>query len=216
MTEMPATDAQVFIFAKAPVLGTVKTRLAATIGDQAALSVYRRMLWRCAARLAQGPWRTSLSVTPDAAAHDPQTWPDGVPVVQQGGGDLGARMLRALMQATPEAPVLVVGSDIPDLSARHIAQAIKALDHAALVFGPSGDGGFYLVGASAPPSPDIFAGVTWSQPTTLAAVLANCAAPPALIDTLDDFDDMASFAAHRQDPDWTSLLPDEGSGPTTA
>lgn len=208
MTKTARHDPQVVIFAKAPVLGTVKTRLAATIGDAAALAVYRRMLWRCTARLTQGPWRTVLSVTPDAAADDNQHWPDGVDRMRQGSGDLGARMLNALMLARPDAPVLVVGSDIPELAGRHISQAILALQDHDLVFGPSADGGFYLVGASNPPPADIFAGVTWSSPSTLSQVVRNCAAPPALIDMLDDFDDAAALSRHHGNPDWDDLLLD--------
>ncbi|MFU8825266.1 TIGR04282 family arsenosugar biosynthesis glycosyltransferase [Yoonia sp.] len=199
---------QVIIFAKAPVLGTVKTRLAATIGDVAALAVYQRMLRRCVGRLGRGAWRTILSVTPDDARHDSAHWPVGPDVVQQGGGDLGARMLRALMQAKAGAPVLVVGSDIPELGAGHIAQALDALAQNDLVFGPSTDGGFYLVGAKCPPPSDIFASVTWSSSTTLAQVIGNCAVLPALIDMLDDFDDMTVFARHRDHPDWATLLAD--------
>ncbi|MBQ2259774.1 MAG: TIGR04282 family arsenosugar biosynthesis glycosyltransferase [Loktanella sp.] len=206
MTDTGRSAAQLVIFAKAPVLGTVKTRLAATIGDAAALAVYRRMLWRCTDRLRQGQWRLILSVTPDATTNGSHDWPADIDLVGQGKGDLGARMLRALQQARPDAPVVVVGSDIPELAARHVTQAIKALETDKLVFGPSADGGFYLVGASAPPPQDIFAGVTWSSPSTLAQVIRNCALRPALIDMLDDFDDMAAFARHRDNPDWASLL----------
>ncbi|MFU8866142.1 MAG: TIGR04282 family arsenosugar biosynthesis glycosyltransferase [Rhodobacterales bacterium] len=207
MTEIGEKGAQLYIFAKAPVLGTVKTRLAATIGDAAALAVYRRMLWRCAERLGQGPWRMSLAVTPDAAADDSDDWPAGVDREGQGGGDLGARMLRCLERAGPAAPVLVVGSDIPVLAARHIRQALSALQQNELVFGPSEDGGFYLVGANSPPPSDIFSNVTWSSPTALAQVIAQCPGTPALIDRLDDLDDMAAFARHRDNPDWTDLMP---------
>ncbi|MFU8882648.1 MAG: TIGR04282 family arsenosugar biosynthesis glycosyltransferase [Rhodobacterales bacterium] len=199
-------DALVVIFAKAPVLGTVKTRIAATIGDAAALAVYRRMLWRSTNRLAQGPWRSALAVTPDASVTGSNDWPDGIDRIPQGGGDLGARMLRALQPARPDAPVLVVGSDIPRLAPQHICQALAALRHSDLVFGPSADGGFYLIGASTPPPPDIFSAVPWSAPSTLARTMANCPVPPALIDPLEDFDDMAAFARHRDEPDWADLL----------
>lgn len=202
--------AQVVIFAKAPVAGTVKTRLAAAIGDAAALEVYRRMLWGCTDRLAQGPWHVQLAVTPDATATQSDDWPQGVARLPQGDGDLGDRMMRFLQQARPDAPVLVVGSDIPALSAPHIAQALSALDRNDLVFGPCVDGGFYLVGARMPPKPDLFAQVTWSAPTTLDQVIARCAVPPALIDRLDDFDDMDSYRRHRLDPAWSGLVPQKG------
>ena len=200
--------AQVIIFAKAPILGTVKTRLAATLGNAKALLIYQRMLQRCADRLGQGAWHTVFSVTPDDAVYDSTHWPVGVELIQQGEGDLGARMLRALARARSGAPVIVTGSDIPELGAEHIVQALDALAHKDLVFGPSTDGGFYLVGANYPPPPDIFAGVRWSSSSTLAQVITNCTTPTALIDVLDDFDDMAAFARHRDHVDWTALVAD--------
>jgi hypothetical protein len=199
---------RVFIFAKAPVLGRVKTRLAADVGEIAALAVYKRMLWRCVERLSAGPWSLTLCVTPDAAAADDAYWPEGVDRTPQGGGDLGDRMLRALSSASPASPVVVVGSDIPDLDSVHIARAFCALDHAPIVCGPSGDGGFYLIGASAPPPTDVFANVTWSSPKTLSQVIANLepSSVVPLIDTLDDLDDMDVFERHREDPHWAALL----------
>lgn len=188
----------VVIFAKAPVLGTVKTRLAAGIGDAAALAVYRQMLHQVTARLAQGDWRLRLAVTPDVSAKRDDLWPEGVMRVAQGGGDLGARMLRFLAPATMAAPVVVVGSDIPGLGADHVAQAFAALRRAPLVFGPAEDGGFYLVGASKAPSDTLFAGVTWSTASVLQDTITNCApGDAAQIETLADLDDAASLAAHQ-------------------
>jgi hypothetical protein len=215
MTESDETPAvgvfplpRVYIFAKAPVLGSVKTRLAADLGDAAALVIYKRMLWRCAKRLDEGTWTLILSVTPDDTAEDRLNWPAGFPRIPQGDGDLGARMLRLLSTATRSSPVIVVGSDIPDLNSLHIKQAVTALGRDTLVFGPSEDGGFYLVGASAPPPPSIFNHVAWSTAATLAHVVANCPASvaPSLIGPLDDFDDMAAFERHQDEPDWKELL----------
>src|SRR5438270_756285 len=84
------------------------------------------------------------------------------PRFHQGGGDLGARMRRALA-ACPPGPVVLVGSDIPALAPAHIAEAFGLLGHCELVFGPTGDGGFWLVGARRSPRlPPLFGPVRWS------------------------------------------------------
>jgi rSAM/selenodomain-associated transferase 1 len=200
------TGAQLVIFAKEPVPGQVKTRLAATIGDTAAAMIYHRMLAQNVQRLKTGPWQASLSVAPDCAVQRPQMFPPGPKLRPQGGGDLGARMWRVLAEARADAPVVLVGSDIPGLAGRHVAAAFAALEDNDLVIGPSRDGGFYLIGARCCPAADIFAGVAWSQATTLAQVLANCAVKPAQIAMLDDCDDWTDFERHAGNPDWMALL----------
>lgn len=189
---------EVVIFAKAPVRGTVKTRLARDIGDDAALALYLHMLHGVVARLSGADWHLRLAVTPDDSVADDTLWPKGVARVAQGDGDLGVRMLRALNRARQGTPVIVVGSDIPALGARQVARAFAALHDKPMVFGPAEDGGFYLVGASSRPPAGLFEGVTWSTGSVLADSLATC--PPgaaALIDPLADLDDLASLAAHR-------------------
>ncbi|MDZ4095143.1 MAG: TIGR04282 family arsenosugar biosynthesis glycosyltransferase [Paracoccaceae bacterium] len=186
------------IFAKAPVLGRVKTRLAADIGDAAALAIYLRMLQGVVARLTQGDWRLRLAVTPDDSAEQGAIWPSDVERLAQGEGDLGTRMLRVLASATPMAPVVVVGSDIPGLGVGQITRAFKALRTRPLVFGPSEDGGFYLAGASQTPPEGLFQGVIWSTATVLRDSIATSRqGSVALIDTLDDLDDVAALARHR-------------------
>lgn len=171
-----ASRGRVSLFARAPVLGTVKTRLAAELGDAAALAIYRRMLRRSVERVSRGDWHLSLHVAPDRSAARPDLWPKGADREPQGTGGLGDRMLRALRAATQASPVVVVGNDIPDLDACHVADAFAAPARAGIVFGPSGDGGFYLVGAAAPPPPGLFGGVPWSSPTTLAQAIGSCGA----------------------------------------
>ncbi len=201
------------IFAKAPLRGRVKTRLAADLGPDAALDIYRRLLARTLARLSRPAWRCDLWVTPDAAVAEDALWPGALPRRKQGEGDLGARMGRALAQATTDRPAIVVGTDVPDLDARHIDAALAALERAPLTFGPARDGGFYLVGARGAPPGGLFADIPWSRPDTLARCLDN-AAPlcPALIDPLDDLDDLGDLERHRGEPDWEALR----FGPTIA
>jgi rSAM/selenodomain-associated transferase 1 len=182
----------VHIFAKAPLPGTVKTRLARTIGDVAACDLYRDMLAQTVRRLGAGTgWHTVLAVTPDVAADRPDLWPVAAERRPQGPGDLGARMLRVLATAREDRPVVIVGSDIPDLDAPHVASAFAALRGGEIVIGPALDGGFWLIGASAPPPAGLFDAVRWSTAFALSDTLANAAGlrVALLDDRLEDLDD---------------------------
>jgi hypothetical protein len=100
--------------------------------------------------------------------------PDAVGVMGQSAGDLGERM-RSLMAQVLDggAPAaLVVGSDLPDLSAAALgsAAAVLAANPDALVVGPSADGGYYLVGATR--VPEVFHGIAWGTNAVLAQTRA--------------------------------------------
>jgi rSAM/selenodomain-associated transferase 1 len=183
----------VFVFARAPRLGTVKRRLARDIGDRAALRFHRATLARVLRELAADRrFTTVLAQTPDRARI---ARPRGVAMMPQGGGDLGARMQRILGRARRAA---VVGCDIPGLRAADVAAAFQALGRAQACFGPAEDGGYWLValGPRRPSHP--FAGVRWSTPHALADTLANFIdRPVALLRTLRDVDSVADLRAQE-------------------
>ncbi len=183
------------IFARRPQLGRVKSRLAADIGSVNALRFYRSTLSALCRRLsAGGSWQTWLGVTPDASLLDARIWPATIPRLPQGYGDLGDRMERILV-VFGQNPVLIVGSDIPDVSARHIAAAFEALHRRDLVFGPSADGGYWLVGARRGcDAAGLFEGVRWSGPEVLSDTMKNAQGKRIeLLDELDDIDDGSSY-----------------------
>jgi rSAM/selenodomain-associated transferase 1 len=182
------------IMARAPRLGVGKRRLARDLGTLAAWRFQRRMLERLLRRLARDPrWTTWLAVTPDRAANWATHWAvqGAAParVIPQGAGSLGERMVR-LLRERPPGPVVVVGSDIPELDAGQVARALQALGRHDWVFGPAADGGYWLVGARrrrAPWRP--FDAVRWSSPHALADSLANLkGARVALLEELHDVD----------------------------
>ncbi len=178
------------IMARAPRLGAGKRRLARDLGALAAWRFQRAMLGRLLRRLARDPrWTTWLAVTPDRAAHGAAHWAAPVQVIPQGAGGLGPKMAR-LLRERPPGPVVVVGSDIPDLHAGHIAQAFRALGRHDWVFGPAADGGYWLVGARRRRPPwRPFDKVRWSSRHALADSLANLAgARIALLEELHDVD----------------------------
>ncbi|HEU0215606.1 MAG TPA: TIGR04282 family arsenosugar biosynthesis glycosyltransferase [Stellaceae bacterium] len=178
------------LFVRIPRLGIGKRRLAREIGDVAAVRFERLMLARSLRRLGRDPrWRLRLAVTPDHAARG---WPGATP---QGSGDLGERMRRAL--AGP-GPRLLVGSDIPGMTAAHIAAAFRLLGRHDVVFGPARDGGFWLVGCRHR-APN-FGQVRWSSAHALADVLGNLplSVSVGFAATLDDVDDGAGYRQINQ------------------
>jgi len=188
---------RLLVFARAPRPGEVKRRLAAEIGDEAALAFYRANLFDLLARLCADPrWRCHLMVTPDDAAGDDALWPRDIERSPQGPGDLGERMRRAL-ETAPPGPAVLIGSDVPGIGPEHVARAFVALERHAFVFGPSPDGGFWLVGgARREPLPDsLFRDVRWSSPCALADSLASLPADATftLVDELEDVDDVLAW-----------------------
>jgi uncharacterized protein len=187
-------------FVKTPRLGRVKSRLAADVGAMAATAFYRRTLGSVLPPLARdGRWRCWLAVTPDRDVQGTASWPTGWRAIPQGSGDLGQRMARPLRRLPP-GPVVIIGTDVPDIRPRHVARAFEALGDNDAVFGPSSDGGYWLIGIGRrqrviPPFKD----VRWSTEFALADTLANFGDGKkiAVLETLDDIDDGAALARWR-------------------
>ncbi len=178
------------IFARAPRLGAGKRRLARDIGAAQAVRFQRTMLALTLRRLAGDPrWTTYIAVTPDRS----RPWP--LKTIPQGTGGLGPRMAR-VARGLPPGPVVIVGCDIPDMTAGHIARAFHELGRCDAVFGPATDGGYWLVGLRRRPRfIDPFAGVRWSTRHALGDTLANLnRRSVALIETLSDVDEGADLA----------------------
>jgi len=184
------------VVARPPRLGRGKRRLAAEIGALAAWRFYRQALATVLRRLARDPrWVLWLAVTPDRAAGQ-RGWPIRTRRVGQGTGDLGRRMKRAL-GGCPPGPAVLVGSDIPGIRAGHIADAFRSLGRHDVVFGPAGDGGYWLVGVrrTAALPARMFDGVRWSTRHALCDTLASL--PPGTkvgaVATLEDVDDADAY-----------------------
>lgn len=151
----------------------MKTRLGRGIGTARAASFYRHTTATVVARLGADPrWRTVLAVAPNAALAS-RAWPSFFDRVGQGVGNLGARLER-VMDGLPPGPVVIVGTDIPEIRPDHIAGAIKRLGQADAVFGPAPDGGYWLVGLKRRPRvPRAFRKVRWSSEHALSDTRAN-------------------------------------------
>ncbi len=188
------------VFARMPRVGQVKTRLARDIGSVAAWAFQRRTLHAVVRPLARDPrWRCWLAVTPDRAIHFSRVWPECHGFVTQGAGDLGRRMACVSESLSP-GPVVIIGADVPAIRPRHVARAFKELGRFDAVFGPAGDGGYWLVGMKRRPRfTDLFRGVRWSTELALADTVANLkpGQTHALLETLDDIDDAEAYKRWR-------------------
>jgi rSAM/selenodomain-associated transferase 1 len=183
--------------AKMPILGRVKRRLGGEIGNVAALRFYRHCLGHTLLRLAKDKrWQMTIAVTPDRD-RTAQVW-GKIGRVPQGEGDLGRRMQRLITQVPP-GPAIIIGSDIPELRAGHVAEAFRLLRGADAVFGGAPDGGYWLVGFRRTPKVlQPFAGVRWSSPHALADTLGNLKGKRiAFAATLSDVDSKQDLRRER-------------------
>jgi rSAM/selenodomain-associated transferase 1 len=184
------------LFVRAPALGIGKRRLARDVGDGAAVRFERLMVLLLLRRLARdGRWRLKIAVTPDKARHRAGHWHHGIEAADQGSGDLGQRMDRAL-RTCPPGPVVLVGADIPALGPGAVAAAFRLLGGCDLVFGPAVDGGFWLVGARCPRRlPRLFERVRWSGSYALADTLAGLPQriTVGFVERLEDVDDGGAY-----------------------
>ena len=189
------------VFARAPELGRVKTRLAAEVGDGAALRAYRTLAEQViAAASASTTYSMTVAYTPPDAEPAMRQWlGPGVMLRPQSGADLGARMAAAIADAISGGAerVVVIGTDCPDVTADVVAEAFTRLGVADVVLGPASDGGYYLIGMSRPHR-ELFEGVPWSSAETLRATLARARAgglSVALLDERRDIDTVEHWRA---------------------
>lgn len=198
----PASYAHLVIFARRPLLGVGKRRLAAAIGDVEAVRFQRTAVDGLLRRLAVDPrWTTTVATSPDR----PTDWLRGrAAAAPQGRGDLGQR-LTTLARRFPRGRLVIIGSDTPVVGPADVAAAFDALRGHEAVVGPARDGGYWLIGlrrSARGPLP--FDDIRWSSAHTLADTLARLEGRRvARLQTLEDVDDVASyrrFTARSQRP----------------
>lgn len=162
------TKELIIVFVKNIKLGKVKTRLAKTIGNQAAYEVY--------SELVKVTETATKNITTDKRIYFSDAiietkWGNAYKAVQK-GANLGERMKDAFKKGFDDGynRIVLIGSDLPDISSTHIQNGLKALQHNDVVFGPAIDGGYYLIGLSKLKD-YVFDDKPWSQPNLLEITL---------------------------------------------
>ncbi|HKB05188.1 MAG TPA: TIGR04282 family arsenosugar biosynthesis glycosyltransferase [Gemmataceae bacterium] len=190
------------VFLKYPEPGKVKTRLAAEFGAEVAARLYREWVGGVL-RAVQAARRTTRVVGyfDGAPAERFTEWAALVDEwLPQPTGDLGTRLAAGFAWGHEcGGPILAIGTDCLDLHAFHLAVAVEELRSQDVVFGPTSDGGYYLVGTRRH-VPGFFDGVRWSSPHTLADHRGRCrkiGLTVALLPTLDDIDTAADLLAYE-------------------
>jgi len=209
----------IILFVKYPEKGRVKTRLARSLGDDAAVKIYCQLVSRLVRMLRE------VSVEEVRVCYDPSEkrqqieawlrpiWLDAGEVLAseevsnkepalvfrpQCEGDLGARLQLAFSQVfeenessgVPESQVLTIGSDCIEIDGQTFQEAWKSLEEKDVVFGPTFDGGYYMVGMNSS-YPDIFENIPWSSETTMEVSLQRAlesGLDVALLDEKHDID----------------------------
>jgi hypothetical protein len=178
---MPTPDNALAIMAKAPIPGTVKTRLVPPLTQIQAAELSRVLLLDLldhvqglngtARYLCYAPDQAEASMRAIAGAN--------FYLMPQRGADLGARMAAVFddLWGRGHRSIVLIGSDLPAFPLDYLAEAFAylATPPARVVLGPSEDGGYYLVGMNRR-EPEIFHGMTWSHDRVLAQTLAKLAA----------------------------------------
>jgi rSAM/selenodomain-associated transferase 1 len=154
----------IIVFAKAPVPGRVKTRLAASIGPAAAARLYAEFVARMLETLAAWPDLADIEIHTDTPTNVWDAY--GFPRRLQAAGALSLKLFHALDSALRRGhpAALVAGSDSPTLPAGYLQELLES--KADVSFGPCEDGGYYAVAARRV-HPRMFDGVAWSGPSAL-------------------------------------------------
>ena len=172
------------VFARTPVFGKVKNRLAIKLGKAKALEIHLRLV------------EHTLAVVNNSGCSYKVYLSEGSNVKQafsyelQSGIDLGERMNKALQtEFETNTKVCLIGSDCLALTVTHITNAFKQLDAADVVIGPAIDGGYYLIGMKKP-QPQLFSKISWGSSTVLENTLQICAGSGLVVHQLDLLNDI--------------------------
>jgi uncharacterized protein len=210
--------ARLIIFAKEPHPGQVKTRLSPPLSPEAVAQLYHCFIQDILDEMARMPeMRLAVAFSPPTArAFFRRLAPPGTNLFPQEGADLGERMARAFARsfAAGFGPVLLRGSDVPDLPAAMVseAHAVLAAGQAQVVLGPATDGGYHLVGLTEPQAA-LFRGPAWSSNTVLTDTLhlarqlslkVHLLPPWPDIDTYDDLQTFLNRPRPAPQPGWRS------------
>lgn len=190
-------ESLLLVFAKTPLLGKVKTRLAETLGQEKALWVYQQLLVKTEGVVQQVFSKVVVFYAGQSASDFRGCFKDFQKKPQQ-GKDLGARMYHAFewgfAQGYPK--VIGIGADLWNLDQGTIEGALSALDATDVVLGPANDGGYYLIGMRTF-HPELFKNKTWSSPDLMRETLKDLQSKRvALLEEKSDIDSYKDLVLH--------------------
>lgn len=189
----------IIVFTRNPELGKVKTRLAATIGNEATLAVYQSLLQHTETVLSTLNNHVAVYYTNQISHNDIWNKPHYHKYLQH-GDDLGQRMYNAFKEQfnLHYNKVVIVGSDLFDLKPHHITDAFKALEQNDVVIGPAQDGGYYLLGMKTL-LPQVFNNKAWSSETVFENTLKDLQNHKVeILEMLNDIDTFEDLKAHAE------------------
>jgi rSAM/selenodomain-associated transferase 1 len=185
----------IIVFVKNITLGKVKTRLAKTIGNQAAFEVYSELV-KVTELATQNIVTDKRIYFSDAIVG--ANWENDYKAVQE-GENLGERMKNAFKKGFEDGynRIVLIGSDLPDINSNIIENGLQSLNNTEVVFGPALDGGYYLIGLSKL-NAFVFEDKPWSQPHLLDITLKELEQKKisyTLLETLNDIDTFEDLEA---------------------
>ena len=200
---MASGDGSVIMFVKAPRPGMVKSRLAGTVGDEAALALYMCFVQDTVRMLLESRYPFTVFFHPARSKEMIARWLGyDRKICPQRGSDLGERMKNAFGDVFSQGSTraVLIGSDMPDLPHSFIDEAFTSLEDHDAVLGPSHDGGYYLIGFRSDSFlPEAFDRVPWSTPAVFQQTLGILQRSKYRVHTLqerrdiDTVDDLAAF-----------------------
>ena len=191
------------IFTKNPVRGKVKTRLAATIGEDKALEIYQLLLKRThkvSSKLSCAKWVFYTDTIPEN-----DVWQEGFDKKLQSGNDLGEKMANALKTGFISGfdKICLIGSDCYQLDEQILEEAFESLRDNDVVLGPSLDGGYYLVGSTRLHN-ELFLNKTWSTETVFEEAISTAKQLNLRVKTLTPLSDIDVEDDLKTIPSWGS------------
>ena len=191
------------VFLRAPEKGRVKTRLAREIGDKKTLALYEKFVQKTLMAVEKSGMEYRICFFPADKKALVEDWlGPGHVYMPQIGDDLGQRMDNALSRVFDQGAqkAVLVGTDIPDISANQFLRAQNLLEQNDVVIGPSFDGGYWLIGFHRDGFyPGLFHHVDWGTDSVFSSTIEKCKLADlstGILPTLQDIDtleDLQSF-----------------------
>lgn len=187
------------IFTRNPVKGQVKKRLAAKIGDSAALRLYEFLLKHTFEVTKELPCDRVVYYSEEIVEED--TWDNRIfQKKEQRGKDLGERMKNAFSEGFENgySNIVIIGSDLFDLQKKDLKKAFSALNKFDYTIGPAQDGGYYLLGMKFLNS-ELFRNKKWGTDTVLQQTLRDLKNEQlTLLEERNDIDTYEDLLAHPE------------------